>query len=287
MALVDPNGSIRRANRAFAEWAGLDGVTPSTRNWWNLVSPVDLGRALTQFGRLAQGAEPSVRFEVRIAADGGRWRSGAVWCKAMGDGVFLQVSDRTAQAGSAHRLASLAKEVEELSAEVATQRLHLAAAARLLGESAVDGAAGLEETCRLASVALVREPCDLGALVERAARTVERRLPASGATWSIAEMPPASLDAAAVSGVVAQLLEDATQSARERRVEAGAYLRNGVPVLFFRYEPHRAADKASGAIPDLGSPRRLAQRHGGDCWVEEDHGRITICLSFESVRDAA
>ena len=100
-------------------------------------------------------------------------------------------------------------------------------------------------------------------------------------------MPPVSVDAAAVSAMLEQLLEDASQSAGDRRVEAGAYLHNGIPVLFFRYEARPTDDKPTGVIPDLGPPRRLAERHGGDCWVEQDHGRTIICLTFESVPCAA
>ncbi len=287
MALVDPNGTIRRANRAFADWAGVDGAELPSRNWWNLVSPADLGRALTRFGRLMQGQESTVRFEARISVASGKWRLGTVWCKPVGDAVLFQIMDDTARVEAGERIAALQAEISALTAEVATQRRHLGSVAGLLAELASPRAAALEETCRLASQPLARQVCDWGVLVERAAHRVQHRIPAVDAAWSIAEMPPVSVDAAAVSAMLEQLLEDASQSAGDRRVEAGAYLHNGIPVLFFRYEARPTDDKPTGVIPDLGPPRRLAERHGGDCWVEQDHGRTIICLTFESVPCAA
>jgi PAS domain S-box-containing protein len=287
MALVDPNGTIRRANCAFADWAGVDRAELPSRNWWNLVSPADLGRALTRFGCLMQGQESQIRFEARISAAQGKWRVGVVWCKPMGQSVLLQILDGTARVEAGERIAALQTEIAGLTSEVATQRRHLGSVAALLAELASPRAVELEETCRLASQPLARQVCDLGGLVERAVHRVQHRIPAMEAVWSIAEMPPVSLDAAAVSAMLEQLLEDAAQSAGDRRLDAGAYFRNGTPVLFFRYEARPTDDKPTGVVPDLGPPRRLAERHGGDCWVEQDHGRTTICLTFESATGAA
>ena len=145
MALVDPNGTFRRANRAFADWAGVDRAELPSRNWWNLVSPADLGRALTRFGCLMQGQESQVGFEARISAAQGKWRVGMVWCKPMDGVVLLQILDGTARVEAGERIAALQSEIAGLTAEVATQRRHLGSVAALLAELASPRAVELEE----------------------------------------------------------------------------------------------------------------------------------------------
>ena len=291
MLVLDPNGTILRANAAFAAWLGLDEAGATSRNWWNLVSPSDLGRALTHFGRLMQGAEPFVRFDLRLSsARQGDWKHGAAWCRRLNEtSIFCQIADVSAKTQALAENADLRREALELRRETETLRSHLRHAADLLDRLPAPDARAfhLQETCKLACRPLDRRPCDLSTLVRRAARKVARRLPALETAWQIAEMPTISLDIDGLAETVERMLEEMAQSAAAHKVEAGAYMADGVPVLFFRYEPRPSADKNQGAISDLGSPGRLAQRHGGACWVEQEHGHTTICLTFEPVPQAA
>lgn len=292
MLVLDPNGTILRANSAFVGWLGLESGEAAVRNWWNLVSPSDLGRALTQFGRLMQGVEASVRFDLRLSARQGEWKHGSAWCRRLDDNtVFCQIADISARALAAAELADLRREAVELRREIDTLRGHLRHAAELLDRLPSSSPGGpcsdVKETCRMASRPLNRQPCDLSTLIRRAAAKVGRRLPAIEPAWHIADMPTVAVDAEGFAETVEQMLEEMAQAAEAHTVEAGSYVTDGVPVLFFRYEPRILSDKSRGAISDPGAPGRLAQRHGGACWVEHEHGRTTICLTFEPIPQAA
>ena len=274
---MDPNGTIRRANAAFAGWAGIPLEQLVHRNWWNLMSPNDLGMSLAQFGRLVQGDAEVAQFEARMGG-AGRWRPALIWCRRLDqETVYCHVQDLSPRQEAVQRVADMGRQRDSLEAEVTRNRQLLAEAADLLSRVPLAPARRLEDACRAASQPLERTSCDLQQLVEATTRKIEKRLPAIDFDWRIAEMPPVSLAQEAVGPALEGLLEQIGQAAQGKPVEAGAFWRNGVPVLFLRYEADLHPFE-----PDLVPARNVARHHGGECWLENDSGGTAVCLTFES-----
>lgn len=275
--LVDPNGTIRRANGAFAEWVRIPLEELVQRNWWNLMSPSDLGRALALFGRLVQGDSESALFEARMGVLG-RWRPALIWCRRLDqESLYCHIQDLSPRQDAVQMVAELSRQRDNLEAEASRHRQLLAEAADLLSGVSLAPAKRLENACRAASLPLERATCDLQQLVENIARKIEKRLPAMDFDWRVAEMPPVLLSQDAVGPALEGLLEQIGQAAQGGTVEAGAFWRNGIPVLFLRYQPETQAFE-----PDLAPARNVAHHHGGECWLEDDSGRTAVCLTFEA-----
>jgi len=173
-------------------------------------------------------------------------------------------------------VAELSRQRNSLEAKAVRHRQLLAEATDLLSGVSLAPAKRLEDACRAASLPLERAVCDLQEFIESITSTIEKRLPSSDFDWRVAEMPPVLLAQDSVGPALEGLLEQIGQAAQGRPVEAGAFWRNGIPVLFLRYQPESGAGE-----PDLVPARSVTRHHGGDCWLENDSGGTAVCLTFE------
>jgi len=127
MVMLEPNGVMIHANRAFSDWLGYHASDLLQRNWWNLLDSDELGESMAAAGRLLEGIAEVAQFDARFRSRNGSPAWGHVRMTSLGGQLLVQIVDTAQRMEVEQKVRRLNQELEQRVAELTALHQEMAA----------------------------------------------------------------------------------------------------------------------------------------------------------------